>query len=196
MPYLADFALSLIPADRIPAHLTSYIRGETPFSTWPAVVSMTMTYLVVVFGTRETMKDKAPLKLTTLFRAHNLILSIGSLILLTFVGEEVFSNWLKPEIATYGSLCSSEAYTRVSILPLIRFDDLTLHFKRLEFYTMVNYYFKYYELLDTVFLALKKKPLCKHLRFALLLRSSDVPEKQRSCMCITMQLQLFWDLPV
>ncbi|KAJ3196448.1 hypothetical protein HK101_008955, partial [Irineochytrium annulatum] len=30
---------------------------------------------------------------------------------------------------------------------------------RLEAYYIINYYFKYYELLDTVFLALKKKPL-------------------------------------
>lgn len=29
----------------------------------------------------------------------------------------------------------------------------------MEFYYMVNYYFKYLELLDTVFLALKKKPM-------------------------------------
>lgn len=32
-------------------------------------------------------------------------------------------------------------------------------FQKLEFYYMINYYFKYIELLDTLFLALKKKPL-------------------------------------
>ena len=77
---------------------------------------MAVTYLVVVFGTRETMKDKSPLKLTTLFRAHNLILCVGSLILMALIGEEVFSNWLKPDIGTYGSLCAIEAYTNVSVL--------------------------------------------------------------------------------
>jgi hypothetical protein len=29
----------------------------------------------------------------------------------------------------------------------------------MEFYYIVNYYFKYLELIDTVFLALKKKPM-------------------------------------
>lgn len=119
MPYLADFILSLVSADRVPTHLTSYIPGKTPFSTWPAVISMTVTYLVVVFGTREAMKDKPAVKLTALFRAHNLMLSVGSLILMALIGEEVFSNWLKPEIGTYGSLCSSTAYTAVSILSSI-----------------------------------------------------------------------------
>jgi fatty acid elongase 3 len=31
--------------------------------------------------------------------------------------------------------------------------------QRMEFYYMINYYFKYLELVDTVFLAFKKKPL-------------------------------------
>lgn len=33
----------------------------------------------------------------------------------------------------------------------------------MEFYYMINYYFKYLELIDTVFLALKKKPMRKPL---------------------------------
>jgi len=123
MPYLADFILSFVAAERIPAHLTSYIPGQTPFSTWPAVITMIVTYLVIVFGTRETMKVKPPLKLTSLFRAHNLILSVGSLVLLALLGEEAFSNWLKPEIGTFGSLCASGAYTKVNnSSPPIRFD--------------------------------------------------------------------------
>ncbi|KIJ12380.1 hypothetical protein PAXINDRAFT_171281 [Paxillus involutus ATCC 200175] len=140
MPSLADRILSFIPTNAIPPYLASYIPGESPFSTWPVVASMTVTYLAVVFSTREIMKDRAPLKLTTPFRAHNLILSAGSLVLMALIGEEVFSNWMK--VGTYGALCVPEAYT-----------------DRLEFYMMLNYYFKYYEFIDTVFLALKKKPL-------------------------------------
>ncbi|KIJ61750.1 hypothetical protein HYDPIDRAFT_115567 [Hydnomerulius pinastri MD-312] len=140
MSYFADRILSFIPPASIPTHLTAYVPGETPFSTWPVVASMTATYLAVVFGTREIMKDREPLRLNALFRAHNLILSAGSLVLMTLIGEEVFLNWLK--VGTYGSLCASEAYTQ-----------------RLEFYLMLNYYFKYYEFIDTIFLAMKKKPL-------------------------------------
>ena len=33
------------------------------------------------------------------------------------------------------------------------------HGQKMEFYYMINYSFKYLEFLDTVFLALKKKPL-------------------------------------
>ncbi|KIK94266.1 hypothetical protein PAXRUDRAFT_33611 [Paxillus rubicundulus Ve08.2h10] len=140
MPYLADHILSFIPTNTIPRHFASYIPGESPFSTWPVVASMTVTYFAVVFGTREIMKDRAPLKLITPFRAHNLTLSAGSLVLMALIGEEVFSNWMK--IGTYGSLCIPEAYT-----------------DRLELYMMLNYYFKYYEFVDTIFLTLKKKPL-------------------------------------
>lgn len=43
----------------------------------------------------------------------------------------------------------------VPLIPHSSFPTL----QRLEFYYMINYYFKYIELFDTVFLALKKKPL-------------------------------------
>lgn len=112
MSSLADLILSFIPTHNVPSYLKAYLPGETPFSTWPVVASMTVTYLAVVFGTREIMKDRAPLRMNTLFRAHNLLLSVGSLVLMALIGEEVFSNWLK--VGTYGSLCFQEAYTSVS----------------------------------------------------------------------------------
>ncbi|KAL4076420.1 GNS1/SUR4 membrane protein [Scleroderma citrinum] len=140
MPYLADSLVAYIPVDSVLPSLQSYVQGETPLSTWPAVMSMTVTYLLVVLGTREIMKDRAPFKLTTLFRAHNLFLSVFSLILVVLLGEEVFSTWMK--LGSYRVLCAEEAFT-----------------PRIEFYLVMAYLSRYYEFVDTIFLVLRKKPL-------------------------------------
>ncbi|OAX42967.1 GNS1/SUR4 membrane protein [Rhizopogon vinicolor AM-OR11-026] len=140
MPILADFLLTVIPTDFIPKHLKSYVPGETPLSTWPVVATALASYLAIIFGTREIMKDRPPQQLNTLFRIHNAFLSAGSFILLVLMMEEVGSIWLTN--TTYGTMCDESSWT-----------------ERMEFYYMINYYFKYIELLDTVFLALKKKPL-------------------------------------
>jgi len=58
------------------------------------------------------MKDRAPFKLITLFRAHNLLLSVASFVLMLLLGEEVISNWIK--LGSYGILCAEEAFTQVS----------------------------------------------------------------------------------
>ncbi|KAF9241381.1 GNS1/SUR4 membrane protein [Melanogaster broomeanus] len=140
MAPLADFLLSVLPADVLPKYLTQYVPGVTPLSTWPVVSTALVSYLAIVFGIREIMKDRPPQKLNTLFRFHNAFLSLGSALLLALMAEEVASLWLK--FGTYDTMCNEASWTT-----------------RLEFYYMINYYFKYIELLDTVFLAAKKKPL-------------------------------------
>lgn len=141
MTFLADFLLTIVPKDSIPTYLKSYIPGETPLSTWPVVTTALASYLAIIFGIREIMKDRSPQRLNTLFRIHNVFLSVGSLILLVLMMEEVGSIWLT-NTTVYGTMCDETSWT-----------------ERLEFYYMINYYFKYIELFDTVFLALKKKPL-------------------------------------
>jgi len=139
MAPLADFILAYIPVS-IPTHLTSYVPGVTPLSTTPAVLGTLIAYLVVIFGIKGLMTERLPYKLALLFQAHNAILSSGSLLLLVLLLEEI-----GPIVWQGGilhGLCAREAWT-----------------PRMEFYYMVNYYFKYMELLDTVFLALKKKPM-------------------------------------
>ncbi|KAM6501582.1 fatty acid elongase [Amanita muscaria] len=139
MALLADLLLVFFPF-QFPAHYTSYIPGKTPLSTTPPVVASLISYLVIIFGIQAYMSDRKPQKLTTIFRAHNIILSSGSLLLLLLALEEIIPMYLKNGL--FNTLCSEEAWT-----------------PRLEFYYMINYYFKYIELIDTVFLALKKKPL-------------------------------------
>lgn len=140
MTFLADLLLTIVPKDSIPTYLKTYIPGESPLSTWPVVTTALASYLAIIFGIREIMRDRSPQRLNTLFRIHNAFLSAGSLILLVLMMEEVGS--IRLTNTTYGTMCDESSWT-----------------ERLEFYYMINYYFKYIELFDTVFLALKKKPL-------------------------------------
>jgi len=120
--------------------LTHYIPGVTPLSTQKDVATALVSYLAVVFSIQHLMKDRAALRLQFLFQVHNIILTVGSGVLLVLMVEEV-----APILWNHGlfyALCGFGAWT-----------------PRLEFYYMINYLFKYVELIDTVFLGLKKKPL-------------------------------------
>jgi len=140
MAPLADFILSYIPLPALPNHLTSYVQGKTPMSTPQEVFPTLAAYLVVIFGIQALMKNRSPYKLQFLFQTHNVILSAGSLLVLSLILEEVYP--LYRQNGTFWAMC-----------------DINMWTSRLEFYYMINYCFKYLELLDTVFLALKKKPL-------------------------------------
>ncbi|KAG6851059.1 hypothetical protein H0H93_002951 [Arthromyces matolae] len=139
MAPLADFLLDYLPFS-LPTHLTSYVPGQTPLSTTPAVVAALTTYLAVIFGLKALMKNQPAFKLTTLFQIHNVILSSGSLLLLVLMLEEILP--IVWHNGPFAGICAESSWT-----------------PRMEFYYMINYYFKYLELLDTVFLALKKKPM-------------------------------------
>ncbi|KAI6031820.1 GNS1/SUR4 membrane protein [Pisolithus microcarpus] len=136
MVSLADSLLTVLPTDTVPPYLKRWIVGESPLSTWPALA----LYLATIFGIQELMRNGSPHKLNALFRCHNAFLTVGSFLLLALIVEEVVSLYLASGF--YSAICSESSWT-----------------SKLEFYYMVNYYFKYIELLDTVFLVLKKKPL-------------------------------------
>ena len=112
MAPLADLILTHVPLPSLPNFLTSYIPGETPLSTWTSVCTALASYLAIVFGTREIMKNSPPQKLNTLFRAHNATLSIGSLILLVLMMEEVIPiMWNK---GLFSAMCAAPSWTPVS----------------------------------------------------------------------------------
>ncbi|CAE6457818.1 unnamed protein product [Rhizoctonia solani] len=141
MAPLADALLSVIPKEwHLPSHLVTYQAGVTPLSTPPVVVACLIGYLTTIFSLREVMRTREPMKLTTLFQFHNLYLTTGSGLLLLLMVEEVFPIWWKNGL--FNAMCAESSWT-----------------PRLEFYYMINYYIKYIELADTVFLVLKKKPL-------------------------------------
>jgi fatty acid elongase 3 len=154
---LADILLAVIPF-RLPAHLTTYTPGESPFSTNQSVFWAIVVYLATIFGIQEYQKNRPALKLTTLFQAHNIILTVGSGTLLLLVIESSLPMLWKHGL--FYSLCDEGAWTSVRMLftTLCPFFSSLLA-QRLQFYYMINYYYKYLELFDTVFLVLKKKPL-------------------------------------
>ncbi|KAI0932192.1 hypothetical protein AcW1_000621 [Taiwanofungus camphoratus] len=139
MAPLADFLTHALPLT-LPTYLTKYVPGKTPLSTPQEVFPSLVAYLVTVFGLREYMKNRPPMRLQGLFQLHNIILSAGSALLLSLMIEEIFPMFVKNGL--FWAMCDTKMWTN-----------------RLEFYYIINYYFKYLELIDTVFLALKKKPL-------------------------------------
>ncbi|KAH9937706.1 GNS1/SUR4 membrane protein [Fomitopsis serialis] len=139
MAPVADFLASVIPWS-LPPHLQGYVPGKTPLSTPQEVFPTLGCYLAVVFSLRAYMKNRPPMKLQALFQAHNIFLSAGSLLLLSCMAEAVAPLYWKHGL--FWAMCNDDMWT-----------------DRLELFYLINYYFKYLELLDTVFLALKKKPL-------------------------------------
>ena len=110
MAPFADFLLAHLPAS-LPPYLTSYVKGQTPLSTTPAVLATLTSYLAVIFGVQAVMKNQQPHKLTPLFQAHNVILSSGSLLLLVLMLEEILPIlWKK---GFHHAICAAEAWTPV-----------------------------------------------------------------------------------
>ncbi|KAG0254669.1 hypothetical protein DFQ27_006719 [Actinomortierella ambigua] len=117
-----------------------FTEGVTPLSTHYEVAMWTITYFVVIFGGRQIMKNQDAFKLKNLFIIHNFLLTTASAALLALFIEN-----LVPILARHGlfyAICNQSAWTQ-----------------RLELLYYLNYLVKYWELADTVFLVLKKKPL-------------------------------------
>ncbi|BGO96725.1 Fatty acyl-CoA elongase/Polyunsaturated fatty acid specific elongation enzyme [Rhodotorula toruloides] len=132
--------LHALPIPSLPRTIEHWIPGQTPLSTTPEVVIAVAVYLAVIFGGQALMRGSKPYRFKPLFMLHNFLLSTGSGLLLALMLEEIV-----PIIWKHGlfhAICANEAWT-----------------PRLETYYIFNYYFKYWELFDTVFLVVKKKPL-------------------------------------
>lgn len=106
----ADLLQAIIPF-RLPAHLLTYTPGKSPFSTNQSVFWAIVVYLVTIFGIREYQQSRPALKLTAAFQAHNIILTVGSAILLLLVLEEAIPILWKHGL--YYALCDEGAWTTV-----------------------------------------------------------------------------------
>lgn len=162
-------------------------EGVTPLSTQAEVAMWTITYLIVIFGGRQIMKNQDAFKLKHLFILHNFLLTIASGALLVLFIEN-----LAPILARHGlfyAICNEGAWTQ-----------------RLELLYYLNYLVKYWELADTVFLVLKKKPLGKlssvcpmvhlvvRIRFGMSLAYLDgVQKRKKKKQALATYLPLFGD---
>lgn len=115
--------------------------GVTPMSTLKETGIFIVCYYIVIFGGRELMRNREPFKLKSLFLIHNLYLTLISGTLLALFIEQLLSTVVRGGV--FHAICNKEGgWTQ----PLV-----VLYY--------LNYLTKYLELLDTVFLFLKKKPL-------------------------------------
>ncbi|ROT43107.1 GNS1/SUR4 membrane protein [Sodiomyces alkalinus F11] len=118
-----------------------FVQGKTPMSTLKETSIFIVLYYAVIFGGREWMRNREPYKLKGLFLIHNLYLTAISGILLALFIEQLLATVVRGGI--FHAICHGEGgWTQ----PLV-----VLYY--------LNYLTKYLELLDTVFLFLKKKPL-------------------------------------
>ncbi|CAO3699444.1 hypothetical protein G6F70_000043 [Rhizopus microsporus] len=117
-----------------------YTSNVTPLSTVQEVTTTCITYFIVIFGGQFLMKNFPAFKLKFFFMVHNVLLTLVSGILLVLMVEKIL-----PIIYHKGFLaavCDQSSWTQP-----------------LELLYYLNYLVKYWELIDTVFLVLKKKKL-------------------------------------
>lgn len=113
----------------------------TPMSTLKESSFTIIAWYIVIFGGRELMRNRPAFKLNALFMIHNFYLTAISGILLALFIEQLVPTLYNKGI--FYAICDANGGWTP---PLV-----TLYY--------LNYLTKYLELLDTVFLVLKKKPL-------------------------------------
>ncbi|KAI9014005.1 ELO family [Phycomyces nitens] len=123
-----------------PATKFAFVDGVTPLSTLTEVVVSCLTYYGVIFGGRYIMRNSEPLKCKLAFQIHNILITIVSACLLALIAEQVIPKFIRHGF--HYTVCDSKAFTT-----------------ELELLYYINYLVKYWELLDTVFLVIKKKKL-------------------------------------
>ncbi len=143
-----EFTRSLFPAKLVRAHvphsLLVWQPSVTPLSTVSALATAIALYLGLIFGLQAWMKNRTAFGkegwFKQIFLLHNILLTLGSGLLLGCMLEEILP--VIRERGLFYSICGAGAWTM-----------------RMETFYIVNYFFKYWELVDTVFLVLKKKKL-------------------------------------
>lgn len=86
-----------------------FVAGETPLSTLWETAAIIFTYLIVIFGGREVMRNRKPVQLNGLFKLHNLFLTIASCgLLVLFLEQLVPTLWRD---GFYENICGADGWT-------------------------------------------------------------------------------------
>ncbi|KAI7892804.1 GNS1/SUR4 family-domain-containing protein [Mucor mucedo] len=117
-----------------------YVPQVTPLSTVNEVTMTCVTYFIVIFGGRYLMKNVPAFKLQIPFMIHNFLLTAVSFLLLVLMVEQIFPIFYHNGVMA--AICADATWTQP-----------------LELLYYLNYLVKYWELIDTIFLVLKKKNL-------------------------------------
>ncbi|EAL70227.1 hypothetical protein DDB_G0274669 [Dictyostelium discoideum AX4] len=117
--------------------------GVTPFSQFQIIPIVLVIYLVTIFSIKFLMKNRKPFSLKFISILHNAILCIWSLIMCVGVLYEIIKR-----VSNEGPLFT------VCEDPNGGFDKGVTYY-----WSYIFYISKFYELLDTVIIVLKKKPL-------------------------------------
>ncbi|KAJ8905628.1 hypothetical protein NDN08_002134 [Rhodosorus marinus] len=124
-----------------------YVPGETPLSKLSVAATVVLGYFLVIHVLQSVMEYRKPMNTKAPLIAHNAFLCIASAILFIWLGVTLGYNSPHGRMSAKDTLdfmiCSSELH-----------DNGSLHL-----IYWLNYLLKYYELLDTVFLVLRKKPV-------------------------------------
>ncbi|KAI8099789.1 fatty acid elongase [Halteromyces radiatus] len=126
-----------------PASAFAFAPGVTPFASTNEVMISCVVYFVAIFGGQFLMKHLPAFKpqiLKVPFQIHNFLLTIVSGTLLLLLAEQIWPKYQQHGL--FYAVCEPSSWDQ-----------------KVELIYYMNYLVKFWELLDTVFLVLKKKKL-------------------------------------
>lgn len=83
-----------------------FIRGKTPMSTLKETAIALVAYYVIIFGGRELMRKREAFKFPTIFKIHNLFLTIVSGSLLALFIEQLLPTVVRKSL--FYAICDAD----------------------------------------------------------------------------------------